>query len=257
MNGIKLIVTDLDCTVLKDDKTISNYTADVFARCRAFGIQTSIATARFFPGAQPFQERLCTDYSITNDGTMVYRGQKFWFGTSLGTKRTDFLIRELKKADRTVRLSVSTIQGVFRNYSDVDYMTAPYSQFEVVDFDESFSADAFKIVAEPSDPAPLHSIAHQAGCKLLRYRGENRYTFLLEHTGKKAALCTLAERLGLSMSEVAVFGDDQNDLEMIQACGLGIAVANAIPEVLAAADDTARTNEEDGVARYIEEHFFK
>ena len=58
------------------------------------------------------------------------------------------------------------------------------------------------------------------------------------------------------MSEIAVFGDDQNDVEMLKACGLGIAVANAIPEVKAVAYDFAISNEEDGVAAYIEQHFF-
>ncbi|MDO4322522.1 MAG: HAD family hydrolase [Lachnospiraceae bacterium] len=256
MSNIKLVVTDLDFTALRNDRTVSDYTAEVFSRCRSFGIQTSIATARFFFGAKPFMEKLQTDYAITNDGTMVYRGQEFWFGTSLGLERTTFLIQELKKADPSVRLSVSTRNGVFRNFSQVDYLTAPYSQFEVVDFNNSFQENAYKIVAEPTDPAPLQAIAQKADCKLLRYRGENRYTFLLENTGKLSALRSLAEHLGLSMSEVAVFGDDQNDLEMIRGCGLGIAVANAIPEVLSAAKDRARSNEEDGVARYIEEHFF-
>lgn len=256
MSRIKLVVTDLDFTALKNDRTISQRTAEVFKKCRDYGIWTSIATARFFFGAQPFIERLQTDYAVTNDGTMVYRGREFWFGTSLGRERTSFLMKELLDADPDVRLSVSTKQGVFRNFSQVDYMVAPYSNFEVVDFSQFFVPDAFKIVAEPSDPSLLPAIAEKAGCKVLGYRGENRYTFLQKNTGKMAALRSLADRLGISISEVAAFGDDVNDLEMLRGCGLGIAVANALPEVRDAADDIAPSNEEDGVARYIEEHFF-
>lgn len=255
MAQIKLIVTDLDFTVLRNDRTISGYTADVFRRCRSFGLQTAIATARFFTGAQPFQEQLQTDYAITNDGTMVYRGQDFWYGTSLGTARTEFLISKLLQADPKIRLSVTTRSTIFRNFSDMDE-TAPYSDFEVADFTAPFLLDSYKIVAEPSDPAALIPIAEMADCKLTKYRGENRYTFLLKNTGKAAALCSLADRLNISMEQVAVFGDDQNDLEMIRSCGIGVAVANAIPAVLAAAGDVAFSNEEDGVARYIEEHFF-
>lgn len=251
-----MIVTDLDFTALKNDRTVSAYTAEVFRRCKDYGIRTSIATARFFLGAQPFMDALQTDYAVTNDGTMVYRGHDFWFGTSLGYERTAFLVKELTAADPGVRLSISTKNGVFRNFTQVDYLTASYTDFYVVDFSRSFHEDAFKIVAEPSDPKPLSAIAAAADCKVQRYRGENRYSFLLENTGKIAALRSLAGRLGFDMSEVAAFGDDINDLEMLRGCGLGIAVANALPEVLSAADDLAKTNEEDGVARYIEEHFF-
>lgn len=256
MAQIKLLVTDLDFTVLRNDRTVSDYTADVFRRCRSFGLQTAIATARFFKGTLIFQEKLQTDYAITNDGTMVYRGQKFWFGSSLGKERTQLLISELIKADPQIRLSVSTQNTVFRNFTDADLATAPYTDFEVTDFSAPFHLDSYKIVAEPSDPATLLPIAEMADCKLMKYRGENRYTFLQRDTGKAPALRSLAGRLGITMDEIAVFGDDQNDLDMIRACGLGIAVANAIPEVLNAAGDKALSNEEDGVARYIEKHFF-
>ena len=256
MNNIKLIFTDLDFTALRNDRSVSSYTAEVFRRCSQYGIATSIATARFYYGAKPFMEKLMTDYAITNDGTMVYRGHDFWFGTSLGQERTSFLLCELQKQDPGIRISVAAQNKVYRNFTQVDYSIAPYSEFDVVKFTPSFKKDAYKIVVEPTKPELLEHIASQAYCKLLHYRGENRYTFLLHNTGKASALRSLADHLNLSMSEIAVFGDDQNDVEMLKACGLGIAVANAIPEVKAVADDFALSNEEDGVAAYIEQHFF-
>ena len=56
------------------------------------------------------------------------------------------------------------------------------------------------------------------------------------------------------MHEIAAFGDDHNDIAMLSACGAGIAVGNAIDEVKRAADHIALSNEEDGVARWIEEN---
>ena len=70
---------------------------------------------------------------------------------------------------------------------------------------------------------------------------------------KGAALCWLAERLGIAREEILAFGDGSNDLKMIIDAGTGVAMANAIPEVLEAADITAASNDEDGVARVIEE----
>jgi len=50
------------------------------------------------------------------------------------------------------------------------------------------------------------------------------------------------------------FGDDNDDIEPVQNCGMGVAVANAIPAVLSAAKHMAKSNDEDGVACFIEEH---
>ena len=53
------------------------------------------------------------------------------------------------------------------------------------------------------------------------------------------------------------FGDDFDDAESMQLCGLGVAVENAIPEVKAVADEVAESNDADGVAKWIETHVLK
>ena len=53
--------------------------------------------------------------------------------------------------------------------------------------------------------------------------------------------------------KAVAFGDDYNDIEMLRDCGIGVAVANAIPEVKTAADYICDTNDNDGVAKWLEE----
>ncbi len=57
--------------------------------------------------------------------------------------------------------------------------------------------------------------------------------------------------------DAVYFGDDNDDIEPIQNCGLGVAVSNAIPEVLAVAAQVTDSNDSDGVARYIEEKILR
>lgn len=57
----------------------------------------------------------------------------------------------------------------------------------------------------------------------------------------------------ISPSDTVYFGDDNDDIEAIKNCGSGIAVSNAIPPVIAAADQITDSNDLDGVAKYIEE----
>jgi hydroxymethylpyrimidine pyrophosphatase-like HAD family hydrolase len=69
---------------------------------------------------------------------------------------------------------------------------------------------------------------------------------------KLNAIKTLTDHWGISLDDVAAFGDDRNDVEMLKECGVGVAVGNAIQEAVNAADAITDTNDNDGVARYIE-----
>lgn len=68
---------------------------------------------------------------------------------------------------------------------------------------------------------------------------------------KGRALLALAERLGLSRGQTMACGDASNDLAMLRAAGLGVAMGNATPEAVAAADVQTDTNNNDGVAKAI------
>ena len=70
---------------------------------------------------------------------------------------------------------------------------------------------------------------------------------------KGNALKRFAEHLGLTLDNCAAFGDGLNDLSMIEAAGLGVAMSNAVPAVKAAASRIAPSNDEDGVAVVLEE----
>lgn len=72
-------------------------------------------------------------------------------------------------------------------------------------------------------------------------------------SNKGEVLPRLAEHVGIPMSHVLAMGDYYNDLEMIRAAGVGIAMGNAMPEVKAVADVVTVTNDEHAVARVIED----
>lgn len=75
---------------------------------------------------------------------------------------------------------------------------------------------------------------------------------VMEHGASKgAALVWLCGHLGVDARDAVAFGDNLNDIEMIRAAGTGVAVANAEPEVRAAADLVCASNDEDGVAHAI------
>lgn len=76
---------------------------------------------------------------------------------------------------------------------------------------------------------------------------------VFHHRANKGNMVALlADHLGMDLAEVVVFGDFINDLEMFQVAGRGIAVSNAIPEVIAVAHEVIGSNSEDAVIDYLE-----
>jgi hydroxymethylpyrimidine pyrophosphatase-like HAD family hydrolase len=81
------------------------------------------------------------------------------------------------------------------------------------------------------------------------YSARYQFVQILAQTADKAeALRVLMASWGQTLDNVAAFGDDTNDVEMVRDSGFGVAMANAVDEVKAVADFTTRTNNEDGVA---------
>ncbi len=74
---------------------------------------------------------------------------------------------------------------------------------------------------------------------------------------KGSALCALARHLGIAMEQVMACGDSENDIDMLKAAGLGIAMANSTPEALAAADAVTLSNDQHGVAAAIKRYVLK
>ncbi|WP_439882127.1 Cof-type HAD-IIB family hydrolase [Pontibacter sp. MBLB2868] len=89
------------------------------------------------------------------------------------------------------------------------------------------------------------------------YRSKSTYLEIAPKTISKATALemVLKDQYSLSLSEVVAFGDNYNDIDMLQAAGLGIAVGNAREEVKAAADEITLNSTADGVAAAIEKYF--
>ena len=255
MNGIKMIITDSGFTVLRTDKNISRYTQDVFKRCSDYGILTTVATARYYIGAEKFIETLKPDYEITTDGTMTYREKEFLFGHGFDLPTTNGIINRIVNLSSSFELTVATDKGVYWNSDNISESPVLYKAI-YNNYSSPLPECAYKIVAELPGKEIAEQIAEDYDCNMISYRGENRYGFIQKKAGKIQAISTLAKSLNLDLSEIVAFGDDLNDIEMLTHCGRGVAVSNAIDEVKAVADYITESNDKDGVANFIEKHIF-
>ena len=251
-----MILTDLDHTLLRQDGSISEVSLGVIQECRKKGIRLAIATARYWIGAERYIRLLKPDYEITTDGTLIHAEDKCIYSKSFSTEDTNRIVRSVKERMPDTEISVAHGKMVFWNSK---HIAESERLFKAIynDYSKELDIGANKIAAVLSDEQMAREIADSIGCKLQCYRGENMYAFLPEGSGKIQAIRALSEQSGIPISDIAAFGDDKNDIDMLTMCGKGIAVSNAIPEVLAVADEVTLSNDEDGVADWMRRNCLK
>jgi len=252
---IKLVVTDLDNTALLPDKTVSPRVAAAFRACSSKGIRTAVATARAYSRNSWFLDALGVDCAVVNDGTVVYSDGEIVYDAPLPGDTAYAILAEIIKAGQLHEITILTEKEFYWNR--VAELNEQPANHYYVDFAKPFRLDKpiYKVLARITDKAVAEEIAEKFGCRLQCYRDEPLYAFVSKDSGKMLGICRLCDALGIGVENVAAFGDDLNDIEMLSSCGQGIAMANAIDDAKAVADFITLSNEEDGVADYIEKHF--
>jgi Cof subfamily protein (haloacid dehalogenase superfamily) len=251
MHNIRLIALDLDDTLLRSDKTISQETLDLLARWRSLGHHIAIATGR---PPRAVAESLPPAYWdvpwICYNGGEVRLNGEIIYEDLLPVAETHQVL-ELVLAcvpDCTIGMEIDNVIYFNRPVERV-------SPYEVADLFAVATRPSAKVLFYHHDFSTLESMLAEIPPRA-RALLSSKYKLvqILSHTADKAtALQFLTARLGLTMQQVMAFGDDSNDVDMVRISGIGVAVANAIPEVKAVASRHTLSNDEDGVALVLHE----
>ena len=242
----KAVILDLDGTLLRSDSSVSEYTLKVLQECKDREILVIIATARFWLKAEKYIGIISPDYAILADGTQIYHAGEMIHGFAMNKAQSDGIISELLSKDE-FDFVVSVGKRLLCSGVGIDEKWR-----STRDFTELLELPVYKMAAILKEYDEAKSIAEKYGCRLYSYRGEDLYGFASTDSGKYQAVKALGELLHIGLDEMIAFGDDENDYEILKNVGKGVAVANAIPMIQDIADDVAKCNNEDGVARYID-----
>jgi hypothetical protein len=258
---IKLIVSDLDRTLLRTDKSLSNETAGVLARCRERGIKVAFATARSEKSCERFTGAVNPDAMVSNGGALARCGETVVYRRAIPRGSADALLRSCAGAPYTGYITVDTVSGGFyvnRGIDPADVAWKDFSHCRVYDLAAGVDGDVYKMSVQYTDGALFReTAAAYPDLRVLPFSGEGWFSVSHREATKWEAVRRVAEHFGIPASEVAAFGDDYNDIEMLKECGAGVAVSNAIEEARAAAGYICGSNDSDGVAGWIEENILK
>jgi len=253
----QMIITDLDSTLLRSDKYISEYTISVLSACRRQGIKIAFATARSAQAAARFLAQFTPDVFIGYGGAMVMAGEKVIHRFDIPADISSRIIQECLAAPEVLSILAINESVALTNKLD-ELASKDSSHYQYDDFSRRHNDRYLKISVNATNPAAVERIAaNYPMCDMLRYTGENLYRFANKDALKWNAVQAVAAYYNLDTDSFAAFGDDVNDIEMVENCGTGVAVGNAIDSVKAVAGHDCASNDEDGVAKWLNEHLLR
>ena len=229
------MVTDLDETLLNAERTISARSLAAIAALRRKGCSFAIATTRSKIFARSYIEQLQPDAMVLSGGALGYLHGELKHHMPLQTDQFHQIIAQLERDTECTALVLDTSAGriVGKHWVPVPQDLDVYAIFF---WSSSRLADSM-----------AHRWSHS--CTVTALWEPQMYRIAHQQATKLAALQTLLDQI--PPHQVVTFGDDLMDIPML-AHYTGVAVANALPEVLQAASHHTRAHDEDGVAHWIE-----
>lgn len=262
---MKVIATDLDGTIVGQDKTVSRRTVAALEECAAAGDAVVFLTGRAPHG--PMAE---LPTHVLRGGVMFCANGAVEYDVVRDRVRSAATITaaELKHAVEVIRQAYPggrfCVDGLERTVYERGYLWAPDDPEEGGMFDDIVDGvndrlGAYKAVYLHEGASPEEMIRTVApllaGTVSLTY-GSTRNPFFLEMvprgTSKGTALASYARSLGVERDDVIAFGDMPNDIGMFEAAGTSYAMGDAPANVIAAATHRADKVEDDGVAAVLE-----
>lgn len=256
---MRVIVSDLDGTLLRQDKSISPRTLNALNELINKGFKFIAATARpkrAVTGIIP--QEFLDFYLICYNGAEIYRGDHLIFSKYLDERAVKHTVQWLMDNYPGIKISLEIKNRLFANF-DISEMGDWSLQYTLVDFNDFEFKPAAKILVDLTGISDVNKI-HEflpVDFKMVVTDGGTLGQIAHKEVSKMNAIRALSNLLGFSPVDVIAFGDDYNDFEMLMECGMGIAMGNAPEEVKKAAKIVAETNENDGVAIELERIMLK
>jgi hypothetical protein len=251
--SVKMIVTDLDGTLLRTDKTISEYTKAVLSRCRKAGIKVVYATGRG-GSAEIVAPAVLFDGRITMNGAIAKTDDTLVYERFIPYKTARPVLVACDK--RGIRITSEINDMHYSNFAVSDLWQNMHN-FEIVDFlrHDKNAEKLYTPNPTQEDISFIEKLLPHDLYLVVTMDGNGFLGQIMHKDATKAkAAAALARYWHIFESDVVAFGDDYNDIDLLSFSGTGVAMGNAVDEVKTIAGSICLDNDEDGIAKWIDEH---
>lgn len=288
--AIKLIAMDMDGTLLRNDNTISDKTKKVLLQAQQQGVKLALASGRSYAKLLPYAKELKMKtyggYLIEVNGMAVYdlaKDERYVDGR-MPRQNAQELFAYFAKWN--VEIIGNLDEGMYDyNPPTIIKEKSAYRKLHQLPKDYPWTGGAFTFMMDNRKGYPdlryihkkeeiledvnkisvtywpylMKEVAKQAkedlqGRYWVGLTSDKWLEIMMPQVTKAFGLKKVAAKMDIDMENVMAIGDGENDVEMLQAAGLGIAMGNAMENVKSIADDVTDTNMEDGIAKAIIKH---
>lgn len=267
---MKILFTDLDETLLNENSSVSPRTKEIIDRFTKAGNIFVLSSGRSLDSVKEVQEKAGLFYPgmylVAYNGCLIYScdEDKNILEYRLPFSTVDYLQEAATRAGIHIQTYTDHEIVALENDEHVQFYKRRIHQNLILTdrFTSVLTREPCKMLAiDIHDPKKLEKLgadlAHWNASHGVQTFFSNPYLleFIDIRAGKGSAVKYLCEHLGIDIADSYAAGDQENDISMLQAAGCGIAMKNAVPQVLRIADAvTQYDNTEDGLARYIEKY---
>ncbi|UOE92014.1 Cof-type HAD-IIB family hydrolase [Alkalihalobacillus sp. LMS39] len=263
----KMIVLDMDDTLLQDDHTISERTKKALMKVQDAGVKVVLASGRPTYGMKEMAEELkladYNSYILSFNGAKIidWNTKKELYSSSLPPETVHSLYKLSKREDVWIHTYIedTIVTEQLNPYSEIESKLTGLPLLEVPSFINAVQQPVVKVlmIENPEKLINVEATLKKELAGELTVLRSKPYFLEFTESGvtKGASLKQLIESLGIEQEEVMSFGDSYNDLTMIEFAGLGVAMGNATAEVKEKANYITDSNMNDGVAKVIEKFF--
>lgn len=266
----KIIAVDIDGTLLNSKRQITAKTKDALIKAQSLGHIVVIASGRDPFGVFPFARDL--EFDKNNGLLSNFNGGRI---TNFQTK--DVLINHpldmdlareiLKFSQENIDMGyiIYTNDGIITNSHDTyvldEVCQKAFTTYKVVEnLADSLDFTINKIMFS-QDPKLIDKDAKKLKDKFFDRTAQVKstpyfYEIMPKGIDKGRSLAEIAEYYDMDMKDVIAFGDEENDLTMIEMAGVGVVMANGTDKMKNIADFVTKSNDEDGIAYYLETYVF-
>ncbi|ADQ80243.1 Cof-like hydrolase [Paludibacter propionicigenes WB4] len=264
----KMLVLDLDDTLLRDDHSISSRNKKLLTEAQEKGVKVVLASGRPTQAMLQYAEELqlasFDSYLISFNGAVVtsMKNNEILFQKNL----TRDEIHSLYDFSITNNVHIITysnkgiVSETDSEYIDVELNLTGIPHHKVPSFKSEITGSAVKCILL-EDPSFLRQVEKKLKAERTDLSVARSKPFFLEvmphGIDKAASIDFLAKKLDIEQHEVIAVGNAGNDLSMIQYAGLGVWVDNVTPELRHEADVIVASNNNDGVAEVVERFILK
>lgn len=257
-----LVATDLDGTLLGSDGDVSPRTREVLRRVEQAGVPFVMVTGRPPRWMDLVSEQTGhRGLAICANGALVYdlHRQEIVRSSLLDARAAVRVAEALRSELPELGFAVERPDGTF-GHENAYLPSFEHPGSQVQELAELLASDVVKLLGRHPTMGPdeLLAAATRAvgdGVTLTHSSSEGLLEISAAGITKATGLASIADDLRVDAADVIAFGDMPNDLPMLAWAGRSIAVANAHPDVLAAADEVTGSNDEHGVAQFLERWF--